>query len=147
MSIRVYILAREINQPAEVVLSVAQRLGFDVKNQVSLVTPAEYAAIEQALRGLPPEEPPLGIPAGSGRAAPLQEQLANDYRHQRATQTPPLIAAKCSVPWFTELSTTSRVPGFRGPEILKTRRNFLHLMLNKWNKRERRERRIRRLVV
>ena len=38
-------------------------MGFDVINQLSTLTGAQRVAIEEYLRKLPPEEPPLGAPS------------------------------------------------------------------------------------
>ncbi len=62
-AIRVYRLAREVDLPSGVVLEVAPRLGLDVRNMLSTLSPAQRAAIEPVLRRLPPGEPPLGVPS------------------------------------------------------------------------------------
>jgi hypothetical protein len=78
LSIRVYHFAHEMNVPTDVVLREGRRLGFDVRHGLSTLTPEEQAARREALRGLPPEEPPLGIPSkllprGPGPGAAYQQ--------------------------------------------------------------------------
>jgi hypothetical protein len=62
-AIRVYSLARDLDQPSHAVLELARRMGFDVKNVLSSLSPAQRAALEEALGRLPPDEPPLGVPS------------------------------------------------------------------------------------
>jgi hypothetical protein len=61
VQMRVYVLARELDQPTGVVLSTARRLGFDVKNSLSSLTAEQQRAVEKVLKRWPPNDPSLGV--------------------------------------------------------------------------------------